>query len=485
MISNKKYTIRYGDTLSLLAEKFMNFCPTLNRINHSIVEDIIFNNNPSAFGKNKHQLLAGRDLDLSFICRCRENTISIDANGKELKFSHEDKLAYSLDPQAFWNEFTRINRELAEYLQEISKVESWAKLPDSIVLNDKPKTNFYTLLGSIVQKSLGSRKIIHIRTVITEFLKTVGINLSDIDTSRLIKQLADTWRLNYRSENDNIYIPSSVVDKADISPFLSLYCGQTLSISQQQELEHGRYTLTSYDKIILSINPDIFWEKLYQYDDNDKEINKTAYKAFGLKYDLSTFEDAVFAATETGLKRIDINYHHSISYRNISREAFHKVKVIALYANFQGADITQLKISSTGRSREEQANQMVAYLILPNSRMYPSTREKLAFDRENYHNGSISLTKFKEIAFEKALEDVNKNPHFYGHLKENLEKQGNNVFDIGPGKSNLSPSQINIFNTAMDEARKSGYISRNSKLYGEGASENSEDGEKAFHFVID
>lgn len=91
-------------------------------------------------------------MDLSFICRCRENTISIDANGKELKFSHEDKLAYSLDPQAFWNEFTHINRELAEYLQEISKVESWAKLPDSIVLNDKPKTNSYTLLGSIVQK---------------------------------------------------------------------------------------------------------------------------------------------------------------------------------------------------------------------------------------------------------------------------------------------------------------------------------------------
>lgn len=218
-----------------------------------------------------------------------------------------------------------------------------------------------------------------------------------------------------------------------------MYCGAKTFYITAAEQEHGRYTLTSYDKIILNINPDIFWEKLYQYD-NDKEINKTAYKAFGLKYDLSIFEDAVFAATETGLKRIDINYHYSISYRNISREAFHKVKVIALYANFQGADITQLKISSTGRSREEQANQMVAYLILPNSRMYPSTREKLAFDRENYHNGSISLTKFKEIAFEKALEDVNKNPHFYGHLKENLEKQGNNVFDTGPGKSNLSPS---------------------------------------------
>ena len=140
IISSKRYRIKRGDSLSLLADKFQNSFPSAKCMNKSSLQDKIYNMNKSCFGKDKNFILEGKDLDLKFMCDCRCH-MKLDTSKKEYVFNDEDRLVFAIKGSNFWDDFCKCDRATGEYMKQTFRNTPGSSLPKSMLMPIKASSS--------------------------------------------------------------------------------------------------------------------------------------------------------------------------------------------------------------------------------------------------------------------------------------------------------------------------------------------------------
>lgn len=287
MISRKRYDIKRGDTLSGLAESFMEAFPTLKRFSRSDVEDMIFNENSSnAFKhRNRNLILEGKYLELNFILEARRREFKFDPSAQEYVFTDEDRLAFALNESEFWEHFCRCDRECGEFLRESMKEQSLSSLPPSMSLNHKiSRSCCHKDLMESVRRGVGAfKKAVKLDLIAEKILNMIGYNNpSSAQTSDLSKNIIEENHLNTCQNEKCTCISTNQIENLSTKCVEEFYKNSPLDILQKNDLKKGYYVITKLDccvgstekllqrickKTEVSMNFRVFF--------NDKEITKS------------------------------------------------------------------------------------------------------------------------------------------------------------------------------------------------------------------
>ncbi|MGL5956389.1 MAG: hypothetical protein ACRC0X_07305, partial [Brevinema sp.] len=314
-------------------------------------------------------------------------------------------------------------------------------------------------------------------------LKTVGSPTTQtLDPSQILE-----WQLFMENEIKEMFAPlsNSVGDGNSIdleNTENKKYINTKFNSFQLDNLKKGMYFLTQEDVSAIQKSSEIFW----QYIANNLPISQvlSIREAAGKNKDEvynKTVGDKIFIPSHIGLESIKIIYSkHSSPKENIYDDGKRKVQVIGLFANFLGANLHSLTITSTSRTPEEQADIMVKKIInFPNGKNYPTVRDRIKKYYLEYQQNKVSEKEYKDYIYIESLKHIEESPSGYRHINKNHKY----VFDIGVFESNnyLGMSSIDI--TKMTQSfqlfESRSFISPKSLYY-----EETKD-EQAYHFVID
>lgn len=359
MISRKRYDVRRSDTLSELAESFMNAFPTLKRFSRSNVEDMIFNENSSNSFKdrNKSFLIEGKSLELKFILEARRREFKFDHSAKEYVFTDEDRLAFALNESEFWDHFCRCDRDCGEFLRESLKEQGLSSLPRAISLNHKISGSCcHKDLMSNVKREIGSfKKVIKLDLISEKILKIIGYNSpSSVQISDLSKNIIEENCLNTCNHEKCTCVSLNQIERLSTKCVEECYCKAPLDCNTINDLKKGIYKVSIFDKIIFAVNKDLFWKRIYKHSD-DKKINEEARKGVGLSMN-SLEGDKIFVATKAGIDQITVSNKPGVS-GTTSTNNITRLKIIGLYANHLANSnvIKTILISDVARTPIEQA----------------------------------------------------------------------------------------------------------------------------------
>ncbi|MGL4560758.1 MAG: hypothetical protein ACRCV0_00515 [Brevinema sp.] len=255
-----------------------------------------------------------------------------------------------------------------------------------------------------------------------------------------------------------------------------------------QSMDKGYYTITDDDRKTLMFFNDSFlgstlMQRIYKHiGSSNASITREARKACGYSdavlHSDEISKKRVFVVTQKALDGVKWEYSkYSKPKENVSGNSQNRAKIVALFANFLGANIKKLVCTSTTRTIKEQAD-IIAGVILeyPNSlKPYKRVRSLIKEDiLPNFLNNEISKDEFYNKVYEKAIGDISSHTHLYYHV----ESIGD-TFDIGPEESKIDGGSKTFMNNSMDQIRKTGFIDRDQSFL-----LKEFDGENAFHFVI-
>lgn len=189
--------------------------------------------------------------------------------------------------------------------------------------------------------------------------------------------------------------------------------------------------------------------------------------------------DRIFVATRDGLDGIILDFIDIADRVAMKDDAKQVAKELALHANYLGADISKIVVTSTQRTETRQAEVMVPYLTDTNNNLYRRVRDMIYEEEqedgntyyEQFKNGIITKDELKNIAYELSLEDIQANKTAYRHVRED-EK----TFDIGPKSSGHNTNDIACFNKSIEMA-KGKTLDSSSLGY-------NQLGEKSYHIVL-
>lgn len=174
IIETGKYEVRTGDTLSEIAEALAREFPSLN--SRSEAEEALFQHNRPAFINNDKNLLkAGYILDLKFILQFREKNFRPQFS-QEYTFTNEDKLAFNLNPNSFWDPFTRSDHGCGEFLKHSFSEMNLSCLPEKLPLNHKiiSSPTHPKLIVKVESIAAAFKKVVKLDLISELLLKTIG-----------------------------------------------------------------------------------------------------------------------------------------------------------------------------------------------------------------------------------------------------------------------------------------------------------------------
>ncbi|MGL4561613.1 MAG: hypothetical protein ACRCV0_04915 [Brevinema sp.] len=509
LLSSKRLRLDKSISLSNLADNFQRASrefPSLARLSRYSLEDLIYRANSNAFDSKKEGI-SGKDIELTFLLEARKNSFKIDSNIREYSFTDEDKLAFGIDEREFFDLFDRQDRGLGEYLRYIYQETRSSYLPDKIALNHKLNGSpTHRDLMDKVQRSC-SNKIIKLETVATEILKQMGQSSpSSSQISDLAKKIADENRLN--GDPMRAYIMQDQIHKLSTRSIEKEMTILPVENSQLSNMKQGKYLVSSNELIIFKNNSDKFWERIIKVSGLSANEFHQIRSNFGYTKD-KLEGSSIFTPSKSALDSINVSFEED--QPSVNSNAILISKELALHANFLGASIKKIVITSTQRDVKKQAKLMVDYLIDPTKTLYPTVRKWLYNDQQdivsvfnklweqkkistqkltthiqeavytkNFKKASyyelwqqniISKEDFKKIAYDLALKHVTENTSHYLHVGNSKK-----VFDIGPNSSGHNSSDSNYLNQSIKLAEGK-ILETNTKLLGEG-------GEKAYHIVI-
>ncbi|MGL5955342.1 MAG: hypothetical protein ACRC0X_01865 [Brevinema sp.] len=266
------------------------------------------------------------------------------------------------------------------------------------------------------------------------------------------------------------------------------YLKTPLSTAVLNDLKKGIYHVSSLDKILFALSKDLFWKRLIKVSElSPSEFHKIREK-FGYNQNSLKEGQSIFIPLKRKLNNIEIKFGKNADPSSFNSSCKPLLKEMAVHANFLGANIKYLVITSTSRTPEKQAVLMINYLTDGYKEgMYQTTRNWLYIDKqkdgntyyEQFQKGMITQLQFEQIVEELALKHIRANLNDYAHVSDSR-----NVFDIGPNSSGHSRNDINCFNKTISLVEGK-YLNPQTKLYGEGRRPNSDKGgEEAYHIVL-
>ncbi|MGL4393668.1 MAG: hypothetical protein ACRCS8_00355 [Brevinema sp.] len=234
----------------------------------------------------------------------------------------------------------------------------------------------------------------------------------------------------------------------------------------------------------------IFLDRLYYHSgSSDRNLIKEARKACGYPTDSLHSDEIskkrVFVVTQKALDAVEWKYStHSKPKENVSSNSQNRAKIVALFANFLGANIKKLVCTSTKREVYDQfvivygKFQKKAY----NSYFKTYIRVKTEYDQYEKNPNffktlepSLNWKDYIKPKIEQAIKDLKKEDPINNF--RHVDSDGD-TFDIGPGESNFNTIDMDIMIKSMKQFRSTNFIKSQSLYYME-----IED-ELAFHFVI-
>lgn len=252
IIETAKYEVRTGDTLSEIAEDLAREFPSLS--SRSEAEEALFQHNRPAFINNgKNLLKAGHILDLKFILQFREKNFRPQFS-REYTFTNEDKLAFNLNPNSFWDPFTCSDRDCGEFLKHSFSEMNLSCLPEKIPLNHKIISSFpsHKNLMLKLKNELGSfKKIVNIKEISKLLLKTIGYSSpSNTQINDLSQKLITENNLNTGHDISKTHLPADQIENLSTKCIEEFYAGLTLSSEEIKGLQQGFYIIKEIDELI-------------------------------------------------------------------------------------------------------------------------------------------------------------------------------------------------------------------------------------------
>lgn len=252
------------------------------------------------------------------------------------------------------------------------------------------------------------------------------------------------------------------------------YRSRVFSQNEELWLVQGCHILSGFDRLVFESNREHFWERFVRYSNLGTSLFAQIREAAGLSMNIleQLQNNRIFIPSERALNSI------SVHYRPDSDEAFVKkiphilseiphfqtLKAITLYANFLGARIDKIIITSTRRTIEQQADIMIEEYFKKQLPMYGPAKQEYEAAKEQ------AAGPFAEAYARSVVMDyIKRKQHLFYHVSDK------EVCDVSP--SFINPYQ-EYFSQSMRIFRQNGYISKESIILGE-------KGEKAYHFVWD
>ena len=329
-----------------------------------------------------------------------------------------------------------------------------------------------------IKKNL-SGNMVTTNQIAEKFYKLIGVSASGSQINDLAIKLEKENGSSRHSSNCPCSTPKDKIEQLSVKSFVNAYSLIPLGNNQLSNMEKGFYFITTLDKNMFSENKNIFWNRLIKVSGlSENEFHKFREK-FGHSKDRLE-GNKIFFPSKKGLSRIDLSFGSGTD-QNAMRDKGKEISIgMALHANYLGANIRKLVITSTQRTEQKQAKLMVPYLKRDDSTMYPSVRGWLHTDKqtdgntyyEQWKKNIITESEFSNIAEKLALKHVKANKSDYKHVSDENGK----VFDIGPNESGHSGNDRTCYNKSITILEGNG-LHGNSKLYGEG-------GENAYHIVL-
>ncbi len=465
MISSKKYKVKKGDTLSVLADKLQDAFPCTKSANKNSLMDKIYNMNKSAFGGSKDLLFEGKDLDLKFICEYRNN-LKFDKSKKEYTFTDEDRLVFAIKgANSFWDDFINIDKTIGESMKKIFNSTSGSILPKStpIPIISNSSSNSKKLMEEIKKGLSGTT--ITTNQIVEGFFKLMEHSPTSSQVNDLAKQLEKENGACRCSGNCPCVVLKDTIEQLSDKIFEETYLKIPLSSSDKTNLEKGFYKPTKLDKLIFSIDSKHFWSRLYQ-DSGDSDINTEARKGAGLTMD-KLEGDKIFVATKLGISKFSLSFSSGIK-DTIPDEGKKRIKLLYLYCNHLGSNFSNIEITSTFRTSERQVEIMI---------------------NDYFEKGIWGLYGYSEQIYKDIMNDTSltleeKNKKAYDELLKNVNSQKN--VDVSPGFPHCNPNicvvDTKTYDSNVDKAikdfRKTGTLITSSSLH------FGEKGEKANHIIL-
>lgn len=378
LISKGSCKIEKGDTVEdiALALRELFSCLAQTPMANFIKELQNDSANKTAFHKEK--FVEGKYFSIiNLVKKHYPKFFKTDTPKDEYIFSPADRLFFSVDRNLFWKVFITFNQTFGEYLRDSYTAQNLSSLPEKMSLNLKVRPQKTSpLITAVIKTKLRYRadNIISLSGIGEASLTVMGAAINENTLEKLIKALIIENKLKRLDKEKDVYIPSTEIEKIGTECLLEFYKNHTLPRKLKENLNYGFSPLTSFDKALikekgltyllpslLASSEDISLTKKYRtLVDEDKLVEK------------ELFLNRVFVISNMGLANIKIAYNTGIPHVSSSHEK--TLKIMCLYANFLGANITTPMISSTVRTVEKQVELILDHMRNQKPESYAGSR---------------------------------------------------------------------------------------------------------------